>query len=52
MKNVQWITKGIVVKVKDKSMGQFYKKKGVVRQILGDFLAEVQIISKSNPAII
>nr|CAH7769401.1 unnamed protein product [Callosobruchus chinensis] len=44
-----WLTEGIVVKVMTKSLGEeFYKQKGVIREVIDKYVAIVKILDSSK----
>eukprot|EP01133_Synstelium_polycarpum_P013001 gene13001-15292_t len=46
--NESWITKDVVVKIMDKKLadGQYYKQKGVIIDVVSDFVAKVKMIEE------
>lgn len=44
-----WLTEGIIVKVVTKSLGDdFYKQKGVIREVIGKFVAVVKLLDSGK----
>lgn len=44
-----WLTEGIIVKVLNKSLGEdFYKQKGVIREVIGRYVAVVKLLESGK----